>query len=123
MAIVLSHWHALRSRSTSLLPPNKQNVKLVHERPRHASAKIKTDIYSQTGILDKRRAQSRISEKLPKADGTKSYTSGGCRKTPMLAIVSPCGQWSRSGSDGNRVQAKLLNNLASPTGFEPVLSP
>jgi hypothetical protein len=31
--------------------------------------------------------------------------------------------WSRGGPNDSTVRAKLLKNLASPTGFEPVLSP
>jgi hypothetical protein len=41
--------HAYSNRSASLLTPNKQNVKLVQERLRHANAKIIMDIYSQAG--------------------------------------------------------------------------
>lgn len=57
-------WHTFRRTFTSLLTANKENVKVVQELLRHASAKITMDTYAQAQMEDKRQAQLRIATTL-----------------------------------------------------------
>jgi integrase len=57
-------WHTFRRTFATLLKANKEDVKVVQELMRHASAKMTLDIYAQAVTPDKRRAQSRVAEML-----------------------------------------------------------
>lgn len=57
-------WHTFRRTFTSLLTANRENVKVVQELLRHASAKITMDTYAQAQMEDKRQAQLRIATTL-----------------------------------------------------------
>ncbi len=61
-------WHTFRRTFTSLLTANNENIKVVQELLRHASAKITMDTYSQAQMKDKRRAQLRIATTLHKPE-------------------------------------------------------
>jgi len=61
-------WHTFRRTFTSLLTANDENVKVVQDLLRHASAKVTLDVYAQARMEDKRRAQSRIATRLHKPD-------------------------------------------------------
>ena len=54
-----------------MLKANGEDVKVVQELLRHASAKITLDIYAQAVTPDKRRAQSKVAEMLRAGRGTK----------------------------------------------------
>jgi predicted transcriptional regulator len=54
-----------------LLKANGEDVKVVQELLRHASAKITLDVCAQAVTPDKRRAQSKVAEMLRAGKGTK----------------------------------------------------
>ena len=53
-------WHTFRHTYSTLLKANGEDVKVVQELLRHASARITLDIYSQALSPQKRAAQSRV---------------------------------------------------------------
>jgi integrase len=64
-------WHTFRRTFSTLLKANGEDVKVVQELLRHASAKITLDVYAQAVTPDKRRAQSKVAEMLRAGRGTK----------------------------------------------------
>jgi len=64
-------WHTFRRTFSTLLNANGEDVKVVQELLRHASAKITLDVYAQAVTPDKRRAQSKVAEMLRVGKGTK----------------------------------------------------
>ncbi|MDW5267411.1 MULTISPECIES: site-specific integrase [Acidobacteriaceae] len=64
-------WHTFRRTLSTLLKANGEDVKVVQELLRHASAKITLDVYAQAVTPDKRRAQSKVAEMLRAGSGTK----------------------------------------------------
>ncbi len=55
-----SSWHTCRHTFSTLLKANGENVKVVQELLRHASAKMTLDTYSQALTPAKRAAQSKV---------------------------------------------------------------
>jgi len=53
-------WHTFRHTFSTLLKANGEDVKVVQELLRHASAKITLDTYSQALNPQKRTAQSKV---------------------------------------------------------------
>src|SRR5882757_6089937 len=53
-------WHTFRRTYSTLLKANGEDIKVVQELLRHASARITMDIYAQAVTTAKREAQSRI---------------------------------------------------------------
>ena len=53
-------WHTFRHTFSTLLKANGEDVKVVQELLRHASAKITLDTYSQALSPQKRAAQSKV---------------------------------------------------------------
>lgn len=64
-------WHTFRRTFSTLLKANGEDVKVVQELLRHASAKITLDVYAQAVTLDKRNAQSKIAGMLREKMGAK----------------------------------------------------
>jgi integrase len=65
-------WHTFRHTFTTLLTANKEDVKVVQELLRHASAKVTLDIYAHARMEDKRRAQQRIVKRLREPERRKN---------------------------------------------------
>jgi len=57
-------WHTFRRTFTSPLTANNENIKVVQELLRQASALITMDVYAQAKMADKRRAQLRVVEEI-----------------------------------------------------------
>lgn len=57
-------WHTFRHTFATLLKGNKEEVKVVQELMRHASARMTLDVYAQAVTPEKRRAQSRVAAML-----------------------------------------------------------
>jgi integrase len=57
-------WHTFRRTFATLLKGNKEDVKVVQELMRHASARMTLDVYAQAVTPEKRSAQSRLAEML-----------------------------------------------------------
>jgi integrase len=53
-------WHTFRHSFSTLLVGNGENVKVIQELMRHASARFTMDIYSQAKAIEKRTAHQRI---------------------------------------------------------------
>jgi integrase len=53
-------WHTFRHSFSTLLVGNGENVKVIQELMRHASASCTMDIYSQAKAIEKRIAHQRI---------------------------------------------------------------
>lgn len=83
-------WHTFRRTFTSLLTANGENVKVVQELLRHASAKTTLDVYAQARMQDKRRAQHRIAMSLhqPRRKARKPPQSALVRSTKKKQRVS-----------------------------------
>lgn len=64
-------WHTFRRTFSTLLKATGEDVKVVLELLRHASAKITLDAYAQVITPDKRRAQSKVAEMLREGGGMK----------------------------------------------------
>ena len=94
-------WHTFRHTFSSILKANGEDVKVVQEVLRHATAKMTLDTYTQALSPDKRAAQSKV--------------VGMIRPKPGCTVVVP-----RVSGDSRVSDRK---DLASPTGFEPVLPP
>jgi integrase len=57
-------WHTFRHTFSNLLRENGEDVKVVQELLRHATAKMTLDVYSQALTPAKRKAQSSIVKKM-----------------------------------------------------------
>jgi integrase len=71
-------WHTFRHTYSTLLKANGEDVKVVQELLRHASARITLDIYSQALSPQKRAAQSKVVSMIrPKLSVPSVYHSSG----------------------------------------------
>ena len=61
-------WHTFRRTYTSLLHANGEDVKVVQELLRHASARITMDVYAQAITATKRAAQHKVVEMVRSAE-------------------------------------------------------
>jgi integrase len=61
-------WHTFRRTYTTLLHVNGEDVKVVQELLRHASARITLDVYAQAVTPAKRRAQGKVVTMLRDSD-------------------------------------------------------
>ena len=97
LSIPLKGWHTLRHSYTTLLRQNDNNPKVVQDLLRHTSYGITMNIYD-SAVSDKKREAHR----------------------GVLHLVIRTHTRTRKES-GTSASARF--NLASPTGFEPVLPP
>ena len=101
-------WHTFRHTYATLLRRNGEDVKVVQELMRHANISVTLNIYAQAIKQTKRDAPSRVVSVPLDKNEEKSGTEGYWTVTELQTSGGIC---------------KWLIELASPTGFEPVLPP
>jgi integrase len=82
-------WHTFRRTFSTLLKANGEDVKVVQELLRHASARMTLDVYAQAVTPAKRQAQSRLVEMLRKEIDS----------NPGSGLLDPNGPSNSSGED------------------------
>jgi integrase len=102
-------WHTFRHTYTTLLRANREEVKVVQELLRHRSSRITLDIYAQAQMPAKRAAEQKVVEMV------RSERHSADQKPVICSTIRSMVKSVNS--------AKSLILLASPTGFELVLSP
>ena len=117
-------WHTIPGTYITLLTGNAEDVKIVQELLRYSSSRATLDIHAQARMQDKRRPHpedrdqsSPAAEK--RAQSRLGYVSDRVSEDASLRSstrreVAPAKGW---------LSMKSFILLASPTGFEPVLSP
>lgn len=110
-------WHTLRHSFGTLMKANGEDVKTIQELLRHANFKVTMDVYTQAVTKVKRSAHSRVARQIMGPIEGKKKRRKGMNKFGF-SLSNP---FKPSGFDS--ISSKLFILLASPTGFEPVLSP
>jgi len=113
-------WHTFRHTYSTLLRATGADIKVMQELLRHASCRVTMDTYTQAVTPAKRLAQSTVVSLFhkPSEAPPAPFAVGATLNANPLPLVPICAY-----EEAVKSPQVIDLKVASPTGFEPVLSP